>query len=110
MTRYKSWTLTDVANDIWLDSFAVGNDGLRLPTPHDWSIRKRTLRGGARDGVDLIEVHNGALSYAIVPTRGMGIWRGEFRGNFLGWHSPVHGATHPRVVDLAEPNGLGCVR
>jgi hypothetical protein len=107
MNRYKAWTLTDVANDVWLDSFAVGNDSLRLPTPHDWSIRKRTLRGGLRDGIDLIEVHNGAFSYAIVPTRGMGLWRGEYRGNFLGWRSPVPGPIHPQFVPLGDRAGLG---
>jgi hypothetical protein len=107
MTRYKSWTLTDTANDVWLDSFAVGNDGLRLATPHDWSVRKRTLRGGLRDGIDLIEVHNGALSYSILPTRGMGLWRGEYRGNFLGWRSPVLGPVHPKYVSLSDRGGLG---
>ena len=75
MTRKKTWILTDAHGDVWLDSFTASNDSLRLPTPHDWSIRKRTLRGGLRDGIDLIEVHNGALSYSILPTRGMGIWR-----------------------------------
>jgi len=54
MTRTKSWTLTDVAGDLWIDSFSAGNDDLRLATPHDWSLRKRTLRGGLRDGVDVI--------------------------------------------------------
>jgi hypothetical protein len=108
--RTKSYTLTDVANDVWLDSFAVGNDSLRLQTPHDWSIRKQTLRGGPRDGVDLIEVHNGALSYSILPTRGMGIWRGEYRGNFLGWQSPVQGPIHPKLLALSERNGLGWLR
>jgi len=107
MTRYKSWTLTDVINDLWLDSFEVGNAGVRLPTPHDWSVRKRTLRGGLRDGIDLIEVHNGALSYSILPTRGMGLWRGEYRGNFLGWRSPVHGPVHPKFVGQAERGGIG---
>jgi hypothetical protein len=107
MTRYKTWTLADVVNDVWLDSFAVGNDGLRLATPHDWSIRKRTLRGGLRDGVDLIEIHNGALSYSLLPTRGMGLWRGEYRGNFLGWRSPVLGPVHPSHVRLGDRNGLG---
>jgi hypothetical protein len=107
MTRFKSWVLTDAAGDVWLDSFAVGNDSLRLPTPHDWSIRKRTLRGGRRDGVDLLEVHNGALSYAVLPTRGMGLWRGEYRGNFLGWRSPVQGPVHPKFVNLEERGGLG---
>src|SRR5215471_11642211 len=107
MTRYKCWTLTDVLNDVWLDSFAIGNDSLRLATPHDWSIRKRTLRGGLRDGVDLIEVHNGALSYSLLPTRGMGLWRGEYRGNFLGWRSPVLGPVHPKFVSQDASSGLG---
>src|SRR5947209_2602876 len=107
MTRFKSWVLTDVASDLWLDSFGVSNETLRLATPHDWSIRKRTLRGGLRDGVDLIEVHNGALSYAVLPTRGMGLWRGEYRGNFLGWRAPVLGPVHPRHVHLNDRGGLG---
>lgn len=107
MMRYKSWTLTDVSNDVWLDSFSVGNDSLRLPTPHDWSIRKRTLRGGLRDGIDLIEVHNGALSYSVLPTRGMGLWRGEYRGNYLGWRSPVSGPVHPEYVNQAALGGIG---
>jgi hypothetical protein len=107
VTRYKAWTLTDVGNDVWIDSFTVGNDSLRLATPHDWSVRKRTLRGGLRDGIDLIDVHNGALSFAVLPTRGMGLWRGEYRGNFLGWRSPVRGPVHPRHVDLGDNGGLG---
>lgn len=107
MTRFKSWTLTDVVNDLWVDSFAVSNDSLRLATPHDWSIRKRMLRGGLRDGVDLIEVHNGALSYAVIPTRGMGLWRGEYRGNFLGWRAPVIGPVHPQLVPQEARGGIG---
>src|SRR5262249_3636224 len=107
VTRFKSWILTDVLNDVWLDSFAVGNDSLRVATPHDWSIRKRTLHGGLRDGVDLIEVHNGALSFSVLPTRGMSLWRGEYRGNFLGWRSPVLGPVHPRHVHLGDFGGLG---
>ncbi len=107
MMRFKSWTLTDVVGDLWLDSFAVGNDSLRLPTPHDWSIRKCTLRGGLRDGIDLIEVHNGALSFTVLPTRGMGLWRGEYRGNYLGWRSPLLGPVHPKLVNLEGRDGLG---
>jgi hypothetical protein len=106
VTRYKTWTLTDVVNDVWLESFSLGNDSLRLATPHDWSIRKRTLRGGRREGVDLIDVHNGALSYALLPTRGMGLWRGEYRGNFLGWRAPILGPVHPSFVHASERGGL----
>jgi hypothetical protein len=107
MTRFKAWTLTDVRGDVWLDSFAAANDSLRLPTPHAWSLRKRTLRGGPRDGVDLVEVHNGALAFSVLPTRGMGIWRGEYRGLPLGWRSPAPGPVHPALVNLADRGGLG---
>jgi Domain of unknown function (DUF4432) len=107
MLRSKTWTLTDVRGDVWLDSFAVGTDSLHLPGPYDWSVRKRTLRGGWRDGVDLIEVHNGALSFSILPTRGMGLWRGDFHGNALGWRSPVQGPVHPKFVQHADRGGIG---
>src|SRR5947209_1863248 len=107
MIHHKSWTLTDAANDLRLDSFHVGADRWRLPGTHDWSISKRTLHGGLREGVEVVEVHNGALSFAVLPTRGMGLWRGRYRGTFLGWQSPVHGPVHPGFVNLAERGGLG---
>jgi hypothetical protein len=109
MTRYKSWILTDVVNDVWADSFGVANDTLRLPTPHGWSVHKRTLRGGPRDGIDLIHVHNGALSYAILPTRGMGLWRGDYHGHPIGWQAPIVGPVHPRAVDASDRGGLGWI-
>src|SRR5262249_52834523 len=109
MTRYKSWVLTDVRGGVWLDSFAVGPEGLHLPTPHGWSVRKRTLRGGLGDGVDLVEVQNGALSFAVLPTRGMGLWKGEYRGLSLGWRSPVAGPVHPAPVRPEEASGGGWV-
>lgn len=107
MTRYKTWILTDAHGDVWLDSFAANNDSLRLPTPHDWSIRKRTLHGGLRDGIDLIEVHNGALSCSILPTRGMGLWHADYHGLALGWRAPVEGPVHPKYVNLTDRGGLG---
>jgi hypothetical protein len=107
MKRYKTWILTDAHGDVWLDSFAASNDTLRLATPHDWSVRKRTLRGGLRDGIDLIEVHNGALAFTVLPTRGMGLWRGDYHGQALGWRSPVEGPVHPKYVNLADRGGLG---
>jgi hypothetical protein len=56
----------------------------------------------------LIEVDNGALAVAIVPTRGMGLWRGSYRGQALGWTSPVvDGPVHPSFVHLDDRGGLG---
>ncbi len=103
-----SFTLTDVATDAWLDRFDLAAADLGRPGDPAWSVTKRTLRGGRRDGVDLVRVDNGRLDLAIVPTRGMGIWRATDRGVGLGWRSPVvDGPVHPRHVHLADRGGLG---
>ena len=107
MQRSKSWTLTDIASDVWLDTFGTGGDHLPLGACRNWSIRKRTLHGGLRAGVDLIDVDNGALAFTVLPTRGMGLWQGRYRGVHLGWKSPVHGPVHPSLVNTADRGGIG---
>jgi hypothetical protein len=103
-----TFTLTDVSRGLWIDSFAINSDDLGIAPETHWSVAKRTLRGGRRDGVDLIEVNNGSLSFSVVPTRGMGIWRGQYRGDRLGWDSPVRdGPVHPAFVNLLNWGGLG---
>ena len=78
------------------------------PKAYPWSVKKHRLRGGRRDGVDLIVVDNGALRFSVVPTRGMGLWKGWYDGNRLGWDSPVtDGPVHPSLVNLAAAGGLG---
>jgi hypothetical protein len=100
------WLLTDSASGVCLDSLEVG--------PRDvpgalagFYVRKRRLRGGLSDGVDVIEIHSGGAAVTVVPTRGMGIARvvaGELN---VGWQSPIRGPVHPAFVDLGEPSGLG---
>jgi hypothetical protein len=103
-----SYTLTDLARDLWVDGLAITPDHVGLATPHAWSVHKHRLRGGRRDNVDLVLVHNGVLSFSVLPTRGMGLWRGQFRGNHLGWDSPIaDGPVHPSLVNLTAAGGLG---
>jgi len=106
MQRIKTFLLTDVASDVSLDSFALTSDAFGFPGPR-WAIRKRTLQGGLRDGVDLIELDNGALSVSILPTRGMGLWHGHYRGIHLGWKAPVRGPVHPKFVQTSDRGGIG---
>ena len=106
--RMASFTLTDLATDTWADAFELDAAKLGLAGEHAWSVTKRTLHGGRREGVDLIRLDNGDLSLAIVPTRGMGLWRGRHRGDDLGWTSPVlDGPVNPAFVHLADRGGLG---
>lgn len=103
-----SFILTDTAHDVWLEQFSLTAAELHLPAEPGWSVAKRRLRGGRRDGVDLVELDNGALRMAIVPTRGMGLWKGQYRADPIGWHSPVtDGPVHPAFVNQSDRGGLG---
>ncbi len=100
--------LTDVDAGVWLDSWETSAaDGLRLAGASDWSITKTRLRGGLSDGVDVVALDNGALSMSVLPTRGMGLWKGSFRGLPIEWKSPVARPVNPQFVNLQERGGLG---
>lgn len=70
-------------------------------------IRWSTLRGGLSEGVQVVEIDAGPLSFSILPTRGMGLWRGRLGDLPIGWKSPVERPVHPFFVNLTERNGLG---
>src|SRR5262245_4939454 len=107
-TIMPTFVLTDTSRDLWIESFAAGDEALGLPEASGCSISKRRLRGGRREGVDLVDVNNGSLSFSIIPTRGMGIWRGACQGVRLGWDSPVRdGPVNPAFVNLISHGGLG---
>lgn len=104
----KSIMLTDVAEGVWSETVELRETAsLRLAGGNHWSIRKRTLHGGVSDGVDVVDLNNGALSVSILPTRGMGLWRGNYRGIDVGWNSPVKQPVHPSYVHQMDRNGLG---
>ena len=103
-----TFVLTDVSHEVWVEDLMVDAAQLGLAVTAPWSVSKRRLRGGRRDGVNLIVVDNGALRFAVVPTRGMGLWKGFYLGNYLGWESPItDGPVHPSFVNLMANGGLG---
>ena len=103
----RSWVLTDAAAGLWIETLDLGPEQLGIP---GCAVRKRRLRGGLRDGVDLIEVTCGELSFSVVPTRGMGVWRARYGEHSLGWRSPVRGPVHPAFVNPSERGGIGWLR
>jgi len=100
------WTLTDVRSDTFLADWGWRHsDGAA-------SLRRRTLRGGLRDGLDVVEFDTGALRGMLLPDRGLGIWKlwhtVSGRGDLeIGWQSPLAGPVHPRLVPLDQADGLG---
>ena len=99
--------ITDVASQVWHDHFELTGATLPLNGVKNWSVRQRRMRGGLSDGVDVVEIDNGALKLEVLPTRGMGVWRGSFRGLPIGWNSPVQQPVHPAFVNQTERGGLG---
>lgn len=75
--------------------------------PAPWSMKLHRLEGGRRDGVHLLHVDNGKLRFDVLPTRGMGLWRGQLGAATFGWNAPLRGPVHPAFVDLADRGGLG---
>ena len=103
----RTWTVIGDAASPRHEAWEIGpQDAPDVPS-QDWAVRLRTLHGGRREGVQLLELNNGSLSLQIVPTRGMGIWKGNCRGVPLGWNAPILGPVHPQFVHLSDRNGLG---
>ena len=102
----QTWTLTDVDQDVYSDHIALTPASVGGAAA-GYSVVKRILRGGRRDGVEVIEVDNGVFRFVVIPTRGMGIWRASLGRLSLGWKSPIHGPVHPALVHLWEPSGIG---
>lgn len=100
------WMITDSEQGIHETEFQTpgpqkGDDSVA------YSIRRKALQGGVREGVDTIEVNNGKLRFTVVPTRGMGLWKAKTAKIPFGWKSPIKGPVHPKFVPVSEPSGLG---
>ncbi len=74
-----------------------------------WSVSLRTLHGGRQEGVQVIEVNNGAMTFTIVPTRGFEVWKAQAGSLRLGWDSPVKEIIHPSYIRLTDNGGQGWV-
>lgn len=108
MGERRTFVLTDTAHDVWIEDFTLVGEILGPKALRGFSATKRRLRGGRRDGVDLIRVDNGAMAFQVVPTRGMGLWRAACGGDRVGWDSPTRdGPIHPAYVQPHDLGGIG---
>ena len=106
MTK-QSWLLTDLDQGVYQPELELGPTDFTGDFVQGLRVKKHVLRGGLSDGVDVLELDNGALRLSLLPTRGMGIhrvWSGDVE---LGWRSPANGPVHPKFVNLHEGSGIG---
>jgi len=102
----QTWTLLDVDQGIAQQSFNLHPSDVKGPAP-GVSVTLERLSGGLCDGVDVVEINNGACRFKVLPTRGMGIHRAWLGDLEIGWKSPVRGPVHPKFVPLWAANGVG---
>jgi hypothetical protein len=103
-----SKVLTDADHNVSVKEWRLTSDEMGdSSSPAKWSVTKRILSGGRQQGVEVIEVDNGAMNFTVVPTRGCSVWKANVGDLRLGWDSPVKEIVHPQFVNLTERGGLG---
>mgnify|MGYP005844102331 CR=1 FL=1 len=102
--------LLDTQERTAVDAFEIDSCKAGAGGKGAWQVRKITLRGGTQEGVDLVEIENGKLSFSVLPTRGMSILEGSSEGVRLGWDSPVKDPVHPASINLHDRGGLGWLK
>lgn len=103
-----SWTLIDVDAGVgWFRGTIGPSATTRLAGADRWSVVSRVQPDLSGGGVPLIDVSIGSLSMTILPSRGMGLYRGTLDGQPIGWGSPVPRPINPERVPLNERNNLG---
>ncbi len=104
--------LIDTASNLATASWKISSAEWGSKDTPAWSVQLRTLHGGRQEGVQVIDVDNGAMTFTIVPTRGFEVWKAEVgkAGKLrLGWDSPVKEIIHPSYIRLTDNGGQGWV-
>jgi len=107
MVDYFEKVLTDASANLNLDAYRISSENFPGAEGPSWSIAKFGLNGGKQQGVELVEIDNGYMTVAIVPTRGMAILEASTDEVSMGWSSPVRQVVHPAYVQEESSGGLG---
>ena len=100
------WTLIGGEDGKVIDTLSMSGADIRHAAAH-CQIDYRPLHGGRQEGLHQLTIDNGAIRLALLPERGMGLWKAWAGETEIGWQSPVDGPVHPQWVPLHEPSGLG---
>lgn len=103
----KEFVLSDSANSTREQDWSISSKQLGITSGPGFSVSKRTLHGGKQEGVDIIEVDNGRMTFSVIPTRGMNVFRAQSGDVTLGWDSPVDEIVNPAFINLYARGGLG---
>jgi hypothetical protein len=99
--------LISVADNSNVGNWSINNMSFPFSGTGAWSVSMKTLHGGSQEGVQVITVDNGKMSFTVIPTRGMSVGNVQSGDVKLAWDSPVNQIVHPKHVDLQDHGGLG---
>ncbi len=103
----KSITIIDAENRVYLDSLDVSNTCVTKNGSVAYRVTKQRLHGGVQEGVDVVEINSGRLSFTVLLTRAMNVLKASCDDVELKWDSPVKGPVHPNFVPVFAPGGCG---
>ncbi len=72
-----------------------------------FEVRHSRLSTGNSAGMSCLTVDTGGVTAAILPDRGMGLWKCWSGDIEFGWQSPVSGPVHPSFVPVHDASGIG---
>ncbi len=101
--------LIDAASNLATANWKISSADWGSTNTPAWTVQLRTLHGGRQEGVQVIDVDNGAMTFTIVPTRGFEIWKAQVGKLRLGWDSPIREIIHPSYIRLTDNGGQGWV-
>ncbi len=109
MSKMFTMVLSDIdpAHPVNLLDWELDSDCFDIPGMPKWSVKRKKLSGGKQEGVDIITVDNGRMSFTVVPVRGMNVYEACCDGVRLGWQNPVGQIVHPWWVDRQARGGTG---
>ena len=103
----REFVLSDSETGSHVKAWSVSSSDLGIATDLPFTVSKRILHGGKQEGVELIEVDNGNLTFSVIPTRGMSVFKVSSGDVSLGWSSPVKEIVNPAHIELESRGGLG---
>ncbi len=89
-------TLTDMGKGINETNKLIEGSKLTPDCEIPWTIQKQSTS----NGLQVIEVNNGKLSFQILPTRGMSIQEVKIGEQNQGWNSPIIGTKPASLVEV----------
>lgn len=103
----RTLVIVDSKNNLYQESLDIQETYSAKGQIVPFRIVKKRLYGGVQDGLDVVEIDSGKLSFVVLLSKGMNVLKASCESVELKWDSPVGGPVHPKFVPVFAPGGCG---